>query len=784
MRRVRRGLGFCFSALLASGSGCDSQTGLLPELPPPSPPTGSIAADPVQVERGQVSLLSWSTRNATSVSIAPGIGSVAASGSLPVSPATTTTYVLSASGPGGTLTPEPSVTIAVSEPPVAPTGSITANPTMIERGACSMLSWTTMNATSQFIDQGIGSVGAGGTLSVCPSSTTTYTLSASGPGGTLTPEPSVTIAVSEPPVAPTGSITANPTMIERGACSMLSWTTMNATSQFIDQGIGSVGAGGTLSVCPSSTTTYTLSASGPGGTLTPEPSVTIAVSEPPVAPTGSITANPTMIERGACSMLSWTTMNATSQFIDQDIGSVGAGGTLSVCPSSTTTYTLSASGPGGTLTPEPSVTIAVSEPPVAPTGSITANPTMIERGACSMLSWTTMNATSQFIDQGIGSVGAGGTLSVCPSSTTTYTLSASGPGGILSPEPSVTVTVIGQQSSVTGSITANPDSVAWGSCSTLSWTTSYTTRRSIDPWVGHVSETGLLSVCPSETTTFVLGGSGPEGRLDPEPSVTITVREQPVREVSRCQDAAITVGLPKRISTRWQCEEIYAIDLSIEANSGDAMIADLFRSYAFTDWRVDSIGGRVRHDARVYWFPYEGSFLVYSESAEIQPMTIHTCPEGGKGSVTACSDSSCQEYNDADHVDPVRPATLGVVFAVPWGYSTVHQMQEGDTFDIPVRYEIQDALGGSVELRMDVFSHSIWGRRLSRDLEITPDEHVFSGGRARSGEVVFQIHSRADQVDQGEEGFAALFSFSRKGSDLGGCLVLPNYVQVRIKDPQ
>jgi len=74
-------------------------------------PTGSISATPTTIEVGGSSTLSWTTSGATSVSIDNGIGAVADSGSLVVSPAVATLYVLTVVGPGGTITPSASVTI-------------------------------------------------------------------------------------------------------------------------------------------------------------------------------------------------------------------------------------------------------------------------------------------------------------------------------------------------------------------------------------------------------------------------------------------------------------------------------------------------------------------------------------------------------------------------------------------------------------------------------------------------------------------------------------------------
>lgn len=89
--------------------------GTVPPPPPPPPapsPTASMSASPGAIRAGQTTTLSWSTQNATSVSIT-GIGNVPASGSKAMSPSTTSSYVLSATGAGGTA--QTSITITVSK---------------------------------------------------------------------------------------------------------------------------------------------------------------------------------------------------------------------------------------------------------------------------------------------------------------------------------------------------------------------------------------------------------------------------------------------------------------------------------------------------------------------------------------------------------------------------------------------------------------------------------------------------------------------------------------------
>jgi sugar lactone lactonase YvrE len=73
----------------------------------------SFAATPGSVEKPQLITLSWSTSDASLVTIDNGIGSVSASGSRTVNPTTTTTYTLSAIGDGATVTSKVTVFVGV-----------------------------------------------------------------------------------------------------------------------------------------------------------------------------------------------------------------------------------------------------------------------------------------------------------------------------------------------------------------------------------------------------------------------------------------------------------------------------------------------------------------------------------------------------------------------------------------------------------------------------------------------------------------------------------------------
>jgi hypothetical protein len=85
---------------------------------PKVPVIGSLSASATAVAKGGKVTLTWSTENANDVSIS-GVGKVDASGSRDVSLSDTTTYKLTARGPGGSVDSQP-VRITVEAPkPVA-----------------------------------------------------------------------------------------------------------------------------------------------------------------------------------------------------------------------------------------------------------------------------------------------------------------------------------------------------------------------------------------------------------------------------------------------------------------------------------------------------------------------------------------------------------------------------------------------------------------------------------------------------------------------------------------
>ena len=162
-------------------------------------PTAQLSATTAQVNCGDPALLKWTSTDAPSVQISS-IGPVASNGDQNIDPKQTTTYDLTASGPGGTATSSATVNVNT-----AIQANLQLAPAEVHyrriadkvvQDDSSALNWSAANASSVSIDP-FGTVGATGNrpLQITPKKTTpgpidetvTYTLTATnGCGGTET----------------------------------------------------------------------------------------------------------------------------------------------------------------------------------------------------------------------------------------------------------------------------------------------------------------------------------------------------------------------------------------------------------------------------------------------------------------------------------------------------------------------------------------------------------------------------------------------------------------------
>lgn len=168
-------------------------------------PTIAISASPQTVVAGQLTTLTWSTSNATSISFSPSLPEAedrqltlpTGSATFPLS--NTVTYVATVSDSSGHQASS-SVTITVASVKF----NFSVEPDTIQPGGSATLSWTSQGISSLSIDQGIGNVSAllpNGSFKVAPGVTTTYTATAMDQSGAkLTQEVVVSVAAPPPPI--------------------------------------------------------------------------------------------------------------------------------------------------------------------------------------------------------------------------------------------------------------------------------------------------------------------------------------------------------------------------------------------------------------------------------------------------------------------------------------------------------------------------------------------------------------------------------------------------------
>ena len=101
-------------------TGTATATAVVTVTQPTLPTISSFTASPTSINLGGISTLSWTTSGATTLNIAPGsLSSTSASGSVNVSPETTTTYVLTATNAAGSVTALAKVTLASAGGPLS-----------------------------------------------------------------------------------------------------------------------------------------------------------------------------------------------------------------------------------------------------------------------------------------------------------------------------------------------------------------------------------------------------------------------------------------------------------------------------------------------------------------------------------------------------------------------------------------------------------------------------------------------------------------------------------------
>jgi outer membrane protein OmpA-like peptidoglycan-associated protein len=140
-----------------------------------APVSGTVSANPAKIDCNQNTQLAWNSSETVDADMS-GMSPVPTTGDRTISPRQTTTYELTATGPGGVT--KPSTTVEVNAVVQA---SLSASPTeiryrrigdkVIEQGSTT-LNWSSSNADAASLGT-LGSVDPGGTRSLTPSPTQT-----------------------------------------------------------------------------------------------------------------------------------------------------------------------------------------------------------------------------------------------------------------------------------------------------------------------------------------------------------------------------------------------------------------------------------------------------------------------------------------------------------------------------------------------------------------------------------------------------------------------------------
>jgi len=353
------------------------------------------------------------------------------------------------------------------------------------------------------------SANAGGvttnTVSLAPTSTTTYTLNSNN--GTCSGTNTVTVFVTTTPTlnisGTTNVCSGNNTVLTGSGATSYTWNT------------GSVSINTpTINVTPNSTVTFTLT--GMNGNCSDSKSVTITVTPTPTLSVSGATnicsENGTILSGSGATTYTWSA----------NAGSVTTA-SVSLNPLSTTTYTLT--GANGncivfsttTVSVTPTPTITISGPATICSG---IQATLNGSGA-STYTWSANaeNATTN-------------TVIVTPQITSTYTLT--GANNSCNGEVVITVTV-----TPSPTINVNSQAICSGTTTTLTATgaTSYTWNPL--PQFSNSNSSIVIDV-PNQTTTYSITGINSDGCLG---NTTATVSVTPTPTISITGPGNICSGI-------------------------------------------------------------------------------------------------------------------------------------------------------------------------------------------------------------------------------------------------
>ncbi len=454
--------------------GTDSSTAIVTVNPLPyaiaSPDTASCPGTSITLSASGNGTYLWSPGGMTTASIS-------------VSPSFQTKYMVTVTNSCGTAVDS----ILVSMKPVP---DISLNgPASICAGQSSTLT-ATGTGTFSWMPGNL----SGPSVTVTPASTTTYTATATTECGSM--QQQITVIVNPLPVATAGNDTAicdgDQANLHVTGVGTFTWMPGNLS-------------GTTISVSPASTTTYTVTANNVCGTATdyitvqvnPQPAVT-ASSDTSICAGSSIA-----LQANGVGTFTWMPGNFS-------------GSSISVSPASSTIYTVTATNSCGSVSDQVSITV-VNQAAVSAYG---------HTSICSG-STATLSASGNGIFKWMPGNLTGNSITVSPSTSTVYTVTASNICGSVSDTVSVQVMPLPAVNA------SNDTSICAGD--TISLTAS---GSSPFIWMPGNYSGNQIIVTPANTSTYSVTSTNICGSASD--SVTVTIIPYP--QVTAANDTTICAG--------------------------------------------------------------------------------------------------------------------------------------------------------------------------------------------------------------------------------------------------
>lgn len=550
-----------------------------------STPSITLSAFPTTVNAGGTTTLNWSVINGATSCIATSspsaIGwnnnSKSTNGGYFYSSAlsSTTTFVLTCSNQYGTSTKSITVNVnTIVNPPTVypPVVTVYANPSVINAGSSSNISWfATNNPSTCTIAGWYGNMGApSGSKVVYPTNTTTYTVTCTNSAGAGSGSATVTVnTIVNPPQNPTVNINANPTNVQYNGSSIISWSSTNTTSCNATGGSsGWAGTKSTSGTYPANNltnpqTVFSITCYGTNGQQVNDSVIVYAMSLPPQNPTVNIYANPSYVAYGGTSNIVWNSTNATSCIANG--GAPGWYGTQNTSGNftasnltNTTTFSITCYGSGNPATATTTVSVGnqpYNPPAQVPTVSLIASPSFVSYNGTTNLTWNVQNATSCNATQGTGAwVGPknpnGGNFQTGPLTyNKTFKITCYGNTGLYASD-AVTV-VVGSKPVVipTVSITADQSYVSYNGYTYIRWSTTGSPTYcsgtgGTNGWAGSKAVGGgsffTSQLTNTGTYTYSISCGNNSGQDDA--SVTITVGSKPASDITVVTNSATNIS--------------------------------------------------------------------------------------------------------------------------------------------------------------------------------------------------------------------------------------------------